>query len=319
MSTPVSSPAALKLDDDARLLKALAITMCIAWIVEFDLEWVAFYPETPGQPEGSSAWRSALSIIRHTFGYIAADPEVPGAFSTIQRSFKAQDTGTGYEPPFTVPQIQTNGIATNNVFTVLRAGWNAVQNTVCAFLAEGRLLTLSHMLSTKLLPPLTHTNERISREDCLNAVAALTFCAHAGPCHFDNENCTCIGSGTPCGDKCSCEDCFYTGEVMSSTEFERRYEEAPGQARYAFTLTEDTIVDAVRFGNATRFINHAPLHPANVNQRGEQANAITNDTEERLAPEVVPGIYANCMADVENIAVGQELFIDYGSSYFPNL
>lgn len=95
---------------------------------------------------------------------------------------------------------------------------------------------------------------------------------------------------------------FYVGELLTREEADQRHTFVNGftQSSYLFTCKGKLEnIDAVFFGNQTRFANHLP---------DEFANASTKMSEDKLEGFVV--FYAT-----EPIPKGSEIFIDYGKSY----
>lgn len=85
----------------------------------------------------------------------------------------------------------------------------------------------------------------------------------------------------------------YVGEVVSTSLFELREEEARKKLVYAVMLREDTLVDASYLGNVSRFLNH-DKHP-NCAIRKMSVNGI-----DRL------GVFT-----IRDIAADEELTINY--------
>jgi hypothetical protein len=103
----------------------------------------------------------------------------------------------------------------------------------------------------------------------------------------------------------------YVGEVISDGEAERRWEfyKLNGYS-YLFNLNAEAVVDAIRFGNKTRFINssatasHKNRHATNQPTANIRVKTLLVGGEHRIA------FYAK-----HDLAVGQELMFDYGSGF----
>ncbi|KAF4320718.1 hypothetical protein BBO99_00005346 [Phytophthora kernoviae] len=88
----------------------------------------------------------------------------------------------------------------------------------------------------------------------------------------------------------------YTGAMLSQDEAERRgmlYDKM--NMSYLFDLNEDAVLDALRSGNKSKFINH----------EGETPNCTAKVVS-------VCGIHHISIWALRNIAKGEELFFDYG-------
>ncbi|OBT61144.1 hypothetical protein VE03_09560 [Pseudogymnoascus sp. 23342-1-I1] len=91
----------------------------------------------------------------------------------------------------------------------------------------------------------------------------------------------------------------YVGEIIGDAEANRRGALLKGIGMsYNFTLNAEMTIDAMWFGNATRFINHS--------EQGKncQAKVLLVNSEHRIA------FFAT-----ENINAGEELFFDYGKEF----
>jgi hypothetical protein len=91
----------------------------------------------------------------------------------------------------------------------------------------------------------------------------------------------------------------YVGEIITSKEADRRglvYDEA--KCSFLFDLNAELTIDAWRYGNTSRFINHSKEH-ANC-----EAKVWLVNCEHRI------GFYAT-----KPIATGKELFFDYGAKF----
>ncbi|KAG9249066.1 hypothetical protein BJ878DRAFT_150519 [Calycina marina] len=94
----------------------------------------------------------------------------------------------------------------------------------------------------------------------------------------------------------------YTGEVISANESERRgviYDRK--YLSFLFDLNRDWVIDAARFGNKTRFINHAESEKYGLNCG---ARILLVNGEHRIK------FVALC-----DIAAGEELLFDYGRKF----
>ncbi|ETI39152.1 hypothetical protein F441_15059 [Phytophthora nicotianae CJ01A1] len=92
----------------------------------------------------------------------------------------------------------------------------------------------------------------------------------------------------------------YTGELITDEEAERRgaiYDRK--SVSYLFGVNSEYVVDAARKGNKAKFANHKAKEVANLDVR-----IISSNGEDRI------GLFAN-----ESIAVGEELFFDYGYTH----
>lgn len=90
----------------------------------------------------------------------------------------------------------------------------------------------------------------------------------------------------------------YTGALLSQDEAERRgliYDH--NERSYLFDLNEDAVVDAIRNGNKSKFVNHQGIGP---NCRAKVLN---------VGGEHHIGIWAE-----RDIVEGEELSFDYGYS-----
>lgn len=91
----------------------------------------------------------------------------------------------------------------------------------------------------------------------------------------------------------------YTGALLSQDEAERRglvYDR--GERSYLFDLNEDAVVDAIRNGNKSKFINHAPAPGQNCRAKVVNVGGVHHI-----------GIWAE-----RRIECGEELVFDYGYS-----
>lgn len=107
-------------------------------------------------------------------------------------------------------------------------------------------------------------------------------------------------NGLYIAEACSKDDFIaeYVGEIVSFDESERRwhiYNEK--NLKYLFTLNNDWVIDAARYGNKTRFINHS-CNPNVV------AKVVLVNMVHRI------GFWA-----LQDIKAGQELFFDYGTDF----
>jgi hypothetical protein len=94
----------------------------------------------------------------------------------------------------------------------------------------------------------------------------------------------------------------YVGELISNWEADTRgkyYDAAFVNCSYIFALNKDYVIDAWRYGNKTRFINHCDKKDQNL-----QAKVLLVNGEHRI------GFYAT-----KNIKAGDELLFDYGSTF----
>ena len=98
----------------------------------------------------------------------------------------------------------------------------------------------------------------------------------------------------------------YTGEIITKEETERRGVIYREQNRsYLFNLNRDQEIDSQRLGNKIRFINHAA-----------KTSSLRN-----LAPKIFlcNMVQRIGMFAIKDIAVGKELFFDYGKDYHETL
>ncbi|KFY39257.1 hypothetical protein V494_04065 [Pseudogymnoascus sp. VKM F-4513 (FW-928)] len=91
----------------------------------------------------------------------------------------------------------------------------------------------------------------------------------------------------------------YVGEIITEPELDRReaIKRRMGMS-YNFTLNAETTIDAMWYGNATRFINHSTI------RKNCRAKVLLVNCEHRIA------FFAT-----ENLDAGEELFFDYGKDF----
>ncbi|KFX96984.1 hypothetical protein O988_05065 [Pseudogymnoascus sp. VKM F-3808] len=91
----------------------------------------------------------------------------------------------------------------------------------------------------------------------------------------------------------------YVGEIIDHTEVDRRDDLVKKMGMsYNFDLNMDVVIDAMWFGNATRFINHSEV------RKNCRAKVLLVNSEHRIA------FFAT-----KNLNAGEELFFDYGKSF----
>lgn len=91
----------------------------------------------------------------------------------------------------------------------------------------------------------------------------------------------------------------YVGEIINTFESDRRLTRLRhGDCKYPFDLNTEQVIDAARFGNLTRFINHS------------ESNVNCYPVVKMVNGGQRIGFYA-----MREIRAGEELFFDYGKTF----